>query len=234
MALPLAPPRAHSCSAFPFLTGQEFESACCFLVDRLHMLGDSPAVGCWSSIQLTRKATGPILKISRNIDINHHDEDPMGSDRLDESQLELHEDDPEAHVRKSDPRARLQVNYEIIFSSTYQVPVLFFTLRHDSHPGPLGLDAVYQYLVSDQHRNELQSVGVMGSISFGYHPESGTPASFVHPCNTADAMRCIAGQQAVDPDTYLIIWLGLVGSRLGLHLPSAIFVANDQARTQGE
>lgn len=54
-----------------------------------------------------------------------------------------------------------------MFSPTYQVPVLYFTLRWHNLQGPLGLDAVYQYVVPEQYRKQLKEVGVMGGISVG-------------------------------------------------------------------
>jgi ubiquitin-like-conjugating enzyme ATG10 len=58
---------------------------------------------------------------------------------------------------------------------------------------------------------------------------------FVHPCNTADAMKQIAGHQRVTPELYLMLWLGLVGNRLGLNLPRELFEAGDvQSRDGGE
>lgn len=142
----------------------------------------------------------------------------------------------EALLRISQPS--LQVDYDILLSPTYQVPVLYFGLRWHNH-GPLGLDAVYQYVVPEQYRQELKSVGVMGGISMGvgassnlvtrahvfvqYHPDSGAPAFFVHPCNTADAMAHIADAQSVTPGSYLLIWLGLVGHCVNLHVPRELF-----------
>ncbi|CAI7633632.1 unnamed protein product [Penicillium bialowiezense] len=117
----------------------------------------------------------------------------------------------------------LQVDYDILLSATYQVPVLYFGLRSHNH-GPLGLDEVYQYVVPEQYRQELKSVGVMGGISMGYHPDSGAPAFFVHPCNTADAMAHLADAKSVTPGSYLLIWLGLVGHCVNLHVPREYFV----------
>ncbi|KAA8652266.1 ATG3/ATG10 family protein [Aspergillus tanneri] len=232
---------ASSLSVCPFLTREEFECACRAFLDRVHLLGLS-AVG-WSSIQLVHQvvvsllsiyvfpaavgqmeipATGPILKLSRSIDnVDIHQYNATPAVDTTEPRLEASEDDPEALVRTSRPSTCLLVEYEILLSPTYQVPVLYFMLR-GSNLGPLGVDAVYHYLVADQHKKELQSVGVMGGISFGYHPLSETPTFFVHPCNTADAMRQIVGQQNITPEKYLIAWLGLIGNHLGLHLPKEL------------
>ncbi|KAK6838313.1 hypothetical protein RU639_000918 [Aspergillus parasiticus] len=222
-------------SAFPFLTSEEFECACRAFLDRIHVLGNLDGVG-WSSIRFVQQATGPVLKISQSIhntSIPYYDHALSGSVDTEEPQVEICEDDPEALIRASNSSNRLHIEHDIILSPTYQVPVLYFTLRRDSHPGPLGIDEVYQYLVPDQYRRELQNVGVMGGISFGYHPQSGTPTFFVHPCNTADAMKEIAGQQRVTPEAYLITWLGMVGNRLSLHLPHELFATEGVQKPQG-
>jgi ubiquitin-like-conjugating enzyme ATG10 len=38
---------------------------------------------------------------------------------------------------------------------------------HWDDQGPIGLDAVYRYLVPEPYRKQLKNVGVMGGISFG-------------------------------------------------------------------
>lgn len=160
------------------------------------------------------------------------------------------EDDPEALIRTTQTSPELHVDYDILLSPVYRVPVLYFLLQRDGHPQSLEIDAVYHLLVPDQYKRELQSVGVMGGISVGvgacafivffrisdrcgahtaqYHPESGVPAFFVHPCNTADAMMRIAGWRKITAETYLLIWLGLVGNCVGLRLPCEIFATDTQ------
>lgn len=68
---------------------------------------------------------------------------------------------------RTDLKPRLQVDYDIVLSPTYQVPVLYLVLRWHHHDGPVGLDAVYQYVVPKQYQTEVKSVGVMGAISVG-------------------------------------------------------------------
>ncbi|PYH94426.1 autophagy-related protein Atg10 [Aspergillus ellipticus CBS 707.79] len=217
------PSSQRTLSAFPLVTAEEFDAACRAFLNRVHVVGDT--VMGWSSIRLHNRTTSSILSISRKIGHGsaHHNDGLYSNPRMDQGlRWEALEDDPEALIRTPEPSA-LQVFYDILLSPTYQVPVLYFQLRQGNQPGPLGIDAVYQYLVPDQYKNELQSVGIMGGISFGYHPDSGTPAFFVHPCQTADAMRRITGQRCITPESYLIIWLGLVGHRLGLQLPKELF-----------
>ena len=47
------------------------------------------------------------------------------------------------------------------------------------------------------------------------------PCFWVHPCNSAEAMRNILGgfKQKASPIDYLMLWFGLVGSAVGLGLP---------------
>ncbi|TQB71664.1 hypothetical protein MPDQ_007379 [Monascus purpureus] len=198
-------------SAFPFLTEPEFDHACATFLDRVQALESLHASG-WSSVRLEKQACGTVLKISRVIDspttLNREKATLEDTPESHKSQADAFEDDPEALARTADPDPYFQVEYDILLSPTYQVPVLYFVLR-GSRAGPVGIETVYQYLVPDQYKNEVKSVGVLGGISMGYHPESGTPAFFAHPCNTADAMKHIAHGQDVHPELYLLLWLGL-------------------------
>lgn len=54
------------------------------------------------------------------------------------------------------------------------------------------------------------------------HPLTDIPAYFIHPCNTADAMREVASGKALTPEEYMLAWLGLVGGFVGLHVPSEL------------
>ncbi|KKK18828.1 hypothetical protein ARAM_005216 [Aspergillus rambellii] len=239
MAATAAPPPLSSdlasLSTFPFLTPDEFQGACRAFLHRVHVVGLAK-VG-WLSIQL--QATGPILKISQSLGgsrTSPEDDSVIAFMDAEDSQFEAYEayeEDPEALVHTSNTCETLQVDYDVLLSPTYQVPVLYFILRQVGYPKPLGIDEVYRYLVPDQYRKEIQSVGIMGGISFGYHPISGTPAFFVHPCNTADAMRHIADRHSISPEAYLIMWLGLVGNCLRLHLPSELFAAEDISQPEG-
>ncbi|KAJ5723013.1 hypothetical protein N7488_001048 [Penicillium malachiteum] len=145
--------------------------------------------------------------------------DPIHLDRH-EAYMTQEDEDPVGNAHSPFPIYPILVPYyDIVLSPTYQVPVLYFALRWLHQNGPVGLDAVYQYLVPEQYQTQVKSVGVMGGISLGYHPDSGTPAFFVHPCNTADAMAQVADAQSITPGTYLLIWLGLVGHCVNLHIP---------------
>lgn len=58
------------------------------------------------------------------------------------------------------------VVYEIHLHPTYQIPVLWFSL-HDLSPcdSSFDIETVYRYLVPDQYKDHLRSIGVVGGIS---------------------------------------------------------------------
>lgn len=142
--------------------------------------------------RLTFQEIGPILKISQDVDIacNPLWDDartrPADCEDAQESQLEAWEDDPvcqkkqfffhyflapsdrykqDALIRTHKISERLQVDYDIFVSPIYQVPVLYFILRRADKP--LGIDGVYEYLVPDQYKRNIQGVGIVGGISSG-------------------------------------------------------------------
>ncbi|KAL4737473.1 hypothetical protein BDV11DRAFT_206746 [Aspergillus similis] len=204
-------------SSFPYLTNDEFESGCRAFLHRVQVTSRLPMP--WSSVRF--QTNGQVLKICQILSPDYdglarsvHTKDTP------DLQLEAWEEDSEALIRTSNS-CELLVDYDILLSPTYQVPVLYFVLRRTGKP--LGLDEVYNYLVPDQCKRNIRNMGIMGGISFSYHPIFETPAFFVHPCNTADAMRDIASEHDISPEAYLIIWLGLVGNSVGLQLSSELF-----------
>ncbi|KAL4812226.1 hypothetical protein BDW67DRAFT_129299 [Aspergillus spinulosporus] len=204
-------------SSFPYLTNDEFESGCRAFLHRVQATSRLPMP--WSSVRY--QTNGQILKICQVLSPDHDcSARPVHTGDTPDLQLETWEEDSEALIRTSNS-SELQVDYDILLSPTYQVPVLYFVLRRADKS--LGLDEVYHYLVPDQCRRTIRNMGIMGGISFGYHPVFETPAFFVHPCNTADAMRDIASEHDISPEAYLIIWLGLVGSSVRLQLSSELF-----------
>ncbi|RMZ80735.1 hypothetical protein DV738_g2607, partial [Chaetothyriales sp. CBS 135597] len=106
------------------------------------------------------------------------------------------------------------INFSIAYSSTYSVPVLWFwSLR-------LSTAAHVHAIVAEHLDQAVRSVGVMGAISQAYHPVTDMPAFFIHPCNTHSAMRAVDDGERLSQEDYLLIWLGLTGSSIGLHVPS--------------
>ncbi|PGH10816.1 hypothetical protein AJ80_07367 [Polytolypa hystricis UAMH7299] len=222
---------ATSLASFPFLGRSEFTIACQAFVNRVNACGDLSRLG-WTGVRFDYQDGEPVLVIYKTVDglasrtLHREEQDGAtchkhGEAEDDTTEIEP-EDDPEVLVRQPNIRPRLQVEYSVLLSPTYQVPVLYFLLHGPFPKGPEGLDFIYDCLVPAQYRSELKDVGVMGGISIGHHPISNFPAYFVHPCNTPDALRAVAGRSEPTAETYLFLWLGLVGNGVSLHVPSEL------------
>lgn len=151
--------------SFPYLTQREFATAakhlcellshCSDLEHRLWLLGNRTTY-----ISIRREA--PIHQSTENSSAEE-DELAMEGDQ---------ENDSECIVRKVSPTKLAIIEYHIVLSPVYCVPVLYFNMAIDSTPA--SLDDVYQYLVrqSDLSRDvsweeTLRAVGVHGAISQG-------------------------------------------------------------------
>lgn len=141
----------------------------------------------------------------------------------------------------------IPVEYHIILSATYRVPVLYFQLLHPlNKAGANSVAQILEHIVPVLLRDQIESVGVLGAISLtvrptlaiGYtghadrlqhHPVIGRPFFCIHPCNTSEALCEIIGTRHVSPLEYMLIWLGLIGPAVGLHIHKAV----EQERDEG-
>lgn len=119
---------------------------------------------------------------------------------------------------------RVSVDFSILWSSIYQVPVLWFTLHRIPSGVSTGIEAVYQHLVPEIFHSGLRQIGVIGAISIANHPISDLPAFFVHPCNTAEALQAACQDRRCSEEAYIMIWLGLVGPSVNLYVPSQLLL----------
>lgn len=140
---------------------------------------------------------------------------------------ELDEADDEALDRISHHihTEQLVVVHEVVHSPSYQVPVLYLTFQRVSPYKtlpykPSTADEAYELLVPSLYKPAIQNVGIMGALSMTDHPMSGLPTYFVHPCRTAEAIQAIIGDvRNVEAERYLLMWLGMIGSSVGLDVP---------------
>lgn len=115
-----------------------------------------------------------------------------------------------------------RVQYDIVHSVSYQVPVLYITFKNLPADYRMSVDIVYNLLVPVQYKQQIRIVGIMGALSMTEHPVTGVPAYFVHPCRTAEAMGDIVRGQSIEPARYLMLWVGMIGSSVGLHVPTTL------------
>ncbi|KAF9301143.1 hypothetical protein BGZ74_007052 [Mortierella antarctica] len=139
----------------------------------------------------------------------------------DESQLSLSRDG--AHDEF------LSVSYHIVFSPSYQVPVLYFNAFTSDSITPVGLDHIYHSLVPHEWRDTVRNSGLSGGISQQDHPIFNIPYYYMHPCETVSLMETVL---AANPDrfetqeaflkSYITAWLSFTGQAIGLSLPVEI------------
>jgi ubiquitin-like-conjugating enzyme ATG10 len=171
------------------------------------------------------------LCITRRVPSSSLASQSSGDSQTGEDEEAIEEDDPEALVApigKNDHERVVQC--DVVYSPSYQVPVLYLTFadrstnRSVSLPSP---DGVYEILVPAGFKAAMRSVGLMGALSMAEHPVTGAPAYFLHPCRTQEAMsplldNATMGYSEADPrkaTNYLMLWFGMIGASVGLSVP---------------
>jgi ubiquitin-like-conjugating enzyme ATG10 len=127
------------------------------------------------------------------------------------------EDDDGLAAVKSESESFLSC--DVVYSASYQVPVLYFQLCNTMWHSPPSLDTLHSVLVPELHKPPVQHVGILGAISKSDHPVTGVPSFFVHPCQTLAAMTSLQISRSGEPDNYLLGWIGIIGAAVGLSVP---------------
>ncbi|EFX01109.1 hypothetical protein CMQ_6051 [Grosmannia clavigera kw1407] len=134
----------------------------------------------------------------------------------------------QAVLRKQPPATRPAdvgfVTYEIHLHPTYRAPCLWFSLHGLPEYEPaFSIDTVFRRLVPDSFKDGLRVAGSIGGISADYHPITGVPSFFVHPCLLGEAMSGFDCSKS----SYLMVWIGLVGGCVGLWVPKELALIQD-------
>ncbi|KAJ6516011.1 hypothetical protein C8R45DRAFT_809589 [Mycena sanguinolenta] len=117
------------------------------------------------------------------------------------------------------PAETLTCKQYIVYSATFQVPALYFTL-HDAGGGPLALDdlvhtTLFHRFAFEGTESTSFGVSLPGSafplLSQGDHPTLGTPCWYFHPCESAAAVEEIMAELGEkSPVRWLETWLMVV------------------------
>ncbi|KAG0125749.1 hypothetical protein HOY82DRAFT_525046 [Tuber indicum] len=210
---------------FPFISEEEFAEGCVRLGERLERGGIGEAVlshemgGVYGLIMRRELVVCP-----GDYGNEHEDKDEKVQNGGVIEAEDGDDDDDDESLHPPSP-SRWKVEYQILLSKTYELPILYFNLYPPSTLQiPASLQQVYENLTPTTTRDALKSVGVQGAISQTDHPVLGVPYYFVHPCNTAAAMsewqQRRDGGEDFDAEKYLTVWIGVVGGAVGLFLPS--------------
>jgi len=154
-----------------------------------------------------------------------------GNESEDEIEDEVEDEDPEVLVIPTAAAKRQDldrvVRYDVVYSPSYQVPVLYLTFANasTSKSTPLpSADEIYDMLVPRGFKTPMRDVGIMGALSMAEHPITGVPAYFVHPCRTQEALAPLLEDTSHDAEIepaveYLLLWFGVIGVSVGLSVP---------------
>lgn len=207
-------------ASFPLISALEFESACRKISERYqaggHLQSDWEHVGL---VQGYEEST-VYLSITRTIQGAGGKRESLVEDN---GELETFEEiDEEALQLRVPANHGLMVEYDIVLSPTYQVPVLYFRIRDAGCAFPPSIDTLYQYVIPEQFKSQVEGFGIIGGITMTEHPVTNLPVFFVHPCNTAAALEASFHQGEITPEQYMQLWIGTVGWHVGLRVPIAI------------
>ncbi|KAG0304383.1 hypothetical protein BGZ98_005591 [Dissophora globulifera] len=120
----------------------------------------------------------------------------------------------------------LSVCYHVVFSPSYQVPVLYFNAYRPDGTA-ISLEEIYESLVPEDWRNSIRNAGLNGGISQQDHPILSIPYFYMHPCETVSLLETIfknttSTRQSSLLDSYILTWLSFTGQAIGLTIPSDI------------
>lgn len=202
---------------FPLLSASEFDAACKHLVESFETYGVNQH--SWLSVEVVDRYSVKYVRITKplpNIHQNLGDSTTLPG----EPNYEDFEDDEELLSTNSTPQ--MVIEYDIILSPSYQVPVLYFSIIDPNFKLPPTMQTLYQYVIPPQYNEQTRSVGAIGGITVTDHPHTNFPVFFIHPCQTSAVMEASAGENELNPYEYMLMWIGSLGGYVGLNVPLAL------------
>ncbi|CAG8602568.1 7810_t:CDS:2 [Acaulospora morrowiae] len=233
MSVPL-PPNTFP-KQYPFLTRQEFEIAAKLFIAQSRKASDTEV---WNWVEHEKvKGFGYLCRSSivpkvMDKDAGGLEEDIIPVDDVNEQRVEVvEEEDPSEFPMLLARDEYLTVNYHIIFSTSYKVPVLYFNVCYDDGT-PLKIDEIYSHLVQPLRLDDIKTAGFYGGISQQDHPTLSVPFYFLHPCETATLMKSIVEvstsenleEEGITLEGYIRSWLSFVGPVVGLKIGIEYFL----------
>ncbi|CAG8503140.1 13276_t:CDS:2, partial [Acaulospora colombiana] len=177
---------------YPFLTRQEFEFAAKLFIAQSRKASETEV---WNWVEHEKfKGFGYLCRrsmVQKLAGIRSLGEGIS----VDEENDVFEDDDPSVLSTLSSSEEYLTVDYHVIYSTSYKVPVLYFNVYYDDGT-PLKIDEIYSNLVQPSRFEDIKPAGFYGGISQQDHPTLLIPFYFLHPCETATLMRTIVGTNA--------------------------------------
>lgn len=133
---------------------------------------------------------------------------------LDESLLV---EDPDVECEKPNEHG-LEWSFSIIYSETWNVPVLYFNVFQGSRI-PCQREDVLEILKDETVKDTWQF------LSYDEHPVTGVPSLFLHPCRTKERMsQLLKDDDDTKPEEHLWSWMSLILPTVGFPIPSKTFL----------
>ncbi|KAI8996910.1 hypothetical protein BDB01DRAFT_768967 [Pilobolus umbonatus] len=136
---------------------------------------------------------------------------------LDREDVDVVEEDDEC---VADTEILVEMDYHIVYSPSYQVPVLYFRATYYHDKTGLSLDDLYQYIIPSVYQTDILQPNSTSVISQSDHPALGVPYWYVHPCETRTLMHCFR----FNPEDYIQVWLSIQGPILNCQLSTEMFL----------
>lgn len=124
----------------------------------------------------------------------------------------------------------IEWSFSIVYSDTYQVPILYFHVQHQDGT-PCIRSQVVQWLQGSKRRTGSHTLDESETNSWDFvsqehHPHTGFPSYFLHPCRTSDRMKQL--QQSLVRDdrpgiNFLWVWMSMVLPAVNHPIPSKMF-----------
>lgn len=203
-----------------FFGGKAFQHFCAEFIKHSQQIGDG-----WEWRTSKDGSDGYMCKIHFQVKNGIVKSDIQTCLSMEET-VELPLDDSEV-TETSAATEVIRYEYHVLYSCSYQVPVLYFRANYlDGRP--VTLKDIWEGVHECYKTRLLQ--GPWDTITQQEHPILGQPFFVLHPCKTNEFMAPILkNSQKINRNVnYITSWLSIVGPVVGLNLPLSYASAASQ------
>lgn len=185
------------------LSWEEFEKQAIQLADGLSRCGDSS--WRWETVRPNARCGGFLVRSPDLVSFSSSDQKEL----VPSSEILTDRDPADLGSGTRASRFRVLVEYHVVYSPSYSVPVLYFNFwseQGDSSPPSFVSSIRSRVPTTDPTVGGLTPHAL---LSQGEHPILGTPFWFLHPCSTASFMSELLSSSSSDHRNgqYLATWL---------------------------
>jgi ubiquitin-like-conjugating enzyme ATG10 len=113
--------------------------------------------------------------------------------------------------------------YHILFSESFQVPVLYFNAYNAQDSSLLSREQVLNFVTNENQKKSglipSEDLNPYTMITQGEHLILGTIFYYIHPCETANLMDMVLSTSTTGTLNYIVSWLSFFGRLVSLNVP---------------